>query len=123
MFQNFSPQKSGCKPQFNVSSKNWMKNFDPVSVEELAMNAKKVLEVEHWLKLMAESDRGEILLLTGPVGCGKTITVQTLAAKHKLKVSEWVTPVDIDIPTEYGENDKRMLPLGFFIIVKLGVVV
>lgn len=81
-----------------------MKNFDPTSVEDLAINTKKVQEIEHWLRLMAESNQAEILLLTGPVGCGKTITVQTLATKHKFKVSEWVTPVDIDIPTEYGER-------------------
>lgn len=88
----------------NVIGKNWMKNFDPVRVEDLAVHNKKVQEVEEWLKSHCDQNLSDILLLTGPVGCGKTITVSTLAAKHNIKVTEWITPLDIGLPSEYGKN-------------------
>lgn len=86
-----------------VSSKNWMKNFDPKCVEDLAVHIKKIQEVEEWLNLVKNSNCSDVLLLTGPVGCGKTATIQTVAAKHDIKVTEWITPLDIDMPTEYGK--------------------
>ncbi|KOB79502.1 Cell cycle checkpoint protein rad17 [Operophtera brumata] len=87
----------------NVGSRNWMKNFDPVNVEELAVHTKKVQEVEEWLKVIHTSNCSDILLLTGPVGCGKTSTLLTLASKYGIKVTEWITPLDIEMPTEYGK--------------------
>lgn len=80
-----------------------MKNFDPVNVEELAVHTKKVQEVEEWLKVVHTSNCSDILLLTGPVGCGKTSTLLTLASKYCIKVTEWITPLDIEMPTENGK--------------------
>ncbi|XP_053609797.1 cell cycle checkpoint protein RAD17 [Plodia interpunctella] len=91
----------------NVIGKNWMKNFDPVRVEDLAVHNKKVQEVEEWLKSHCDQNLSDILLLTGPVGCGKTITVSTLAAKHNIKVTEWITPLDIGLPSEYGDFEHK----------------
>ncbi|XP_037971064.2 cell cycle checkpoint protein RAD17 [Plutella xylostella] len=101
-----SPQKAGSK-LLNINHKNWMKNFDPVKVEDLAVHTKKVQEVEQWMQSMSDACRGDMLLLTGPVGCGKTVTVETLAAKYNFKVTEWITPLDIDMPTEYGDYEFR----------------
>lgn len=85
-----------------------MKNFDPVTVEDLAVNNKKIQEIDDWFKLNVSKNDGEILLLTGPVGCGKTITVQIVAAKHNIKVTEWITPLDIEMPTEYGKTSSLL---------------
>ncbi|CAH2048589.1 unnamed protein product, partial [Iphiclides podalirius] len=96
-----------CKDKFEtpmIDHKNWMKNFDPVKVEDLAVHSKKIQEIEQWLHNSSKQSYG-ILLLSGPVGCGKTATVQTIAAKHKIKITEWITPLDIEIPTDYGENE------------------
>ncbi|XP_063536398.1 cell cycle checkpoint protein RAD17 [Cydia strobilella] len=103
--ENMCSNRSGTadKSPIYIDHKNWMKNFDPVTVEDLAVNSKKIQEIEDWLKFNIQHNNSEILLLTGPVGCGKTITVRTLAAKYKVKVTEWITPLDIDIPTEYGD--------------------
>lgn len=90
-------------PIVQINHKNWMKNFDPVAVEDLAVNNKKIQEIDDWLKSNICKNDGEIMLLTGPVGCGKTITIQTIAAKHHVKVTEWITPLDIEMPTEYGK--------------------
>ncbi|CAG4956078.1 unnamed protein product [Colias eurytheme] len=87
----------------NVTSKNWMKNFDPVKVDDLAVHNKKIQEVEEWLKCSCLNSSSNMLLLSGPVGCGKTATIHTLAAKHNIKVTEWITPVDIEFPSEYGD--------------------
>lgn len=79
-----------------------MKNFNPVKVQDLAVHAKKIQEIEQWLQNNNKKSNG-ILLLSGPVGCGKTATIQTIAAKYNLKITEWITPLDIDLPTDYGE--------------------
>lgn len=80
-----------------------MKHFEPTKLEDLAVHNKKIKEVEDWLCRMCEGNHGEILLLSGPVGCGKSATIYTLASKYSIKTTEWTTPVDVDIPTEYGE--------------------
>lgn len=80
-----------------------MKTFDPTCIEDLAINVKKIQEVEEWLSIVKNSNCSDMLLLTGPVGCGKTATVQTLAKTYGMKVTEWITPLDIDMPTEYGK--------------------
>ena len=89
-----------------------MKNFDPQHVEDLAVNAKKVLEVEEWLKINCLKNSNNILLLSGSVGCGKTATVHTLASKYNIKVTEWITPLDIEYPSEFGTYSHYLfLPL------------
>ncbi|CAB3261398.1 unnamed protein product [Arctia plantaginis] len=87
--------------------KNWIKSFEPVTVEDLAVNNKKIQEVDEWIKSVCNKNNGDMLLLTGPVGCGKTITIKVLAAKHKVRVTEWITPLDIDIPSENGEYEYK----------------
>ncbi|XP_063825509.1 cell cycle checkpoint protein RAD17 [Ostrinia nubilalis] len=90
-----------------VNHKDWMKNFDPVLPEDLAVHNKKVQEVEEWLRAACAHNNSDVLLLTGPVGCGKTITVHTIAKKNNIKVTEWITPLDIDIPSDNGEFEYR----------------
>lgn len=90
--------------QANITDKNWMKNFDPHNVEDLAVNAKKVQEVEEWVKNNCVRNTNNILLLSGPVGCGKTATVQCIARKYNIKVTEWITPLDIEYPSEFGTH-------------------
>lgn len=80
-----------------------MKNFDPKTVEDLAVNNKKIQEVDEWVKTVHGRNCSDMLLLTGPVGCGKTATLRMLADKYHIKVTEWITPIDIEIPSEYGK--------------------
>ncbi|PZC79496.1 hypothetical protein B5X24_HaOG216276 [Helicoverpa armigera] len=85
--------------------KHWMKNFEPVSVEDLAVHNKKVQEVEEWVKTVSNNNNSDMLLMTGPVGCGKTATLRVLTVKYNVRITEWITPVDIDIPSENGEYE------------------
>lgn len=81
-----------------------MKNFDPKTVEDLAVNNKKIHEVDEWVQTVCGRNCSDMLLLTGPVGCGKTATLRMMADKYQIKVTEWITPIDIEIPTEYGKR-------------------
>ncbi|CAH0398386.1 unnamed protein product [Chilo suppressalis] len=91
----------------NIHHKSWMKKFDPVTVQDLAIHNKKVQDVEEWINDSCSSNHSHMLLLTGPVGCGKTATIHMLAKKHNIKVTEWITPIDIEIPSENGEFEFR----------------
>ncbi|XP_039753122.1 cell cycle checkpoint protein RAD17 [Pararge aegeria] len=97
---------NGCLP--NINDKNWMKNFNPVNVEDLAVHIKKVQEVDEWLNTACVNSNNDMLLLSGPVGCGKTATIRTLAAKHNVKITEWITPLDIEYPTEFGDYEFKV---------------
>lgn len=97
-----NPAESGAQI-ININHKNWMKNFDPKTVEDLAVNNKKIQEMDEWMKTVYGSNNSDMLLLTGPVGCGKTASLRKLADKYHIKVTEWITPIDIEIPSEYGK--------------------
>ncbi|XP_046965914.1 cell cycle checkpoint protein RAD17 [Vanessa cardui] len=89
----------------NINDKNWLKNFDPINVEDLAVHAKKIQEVDEWLKTTCVNSNNDMLFLSGPVGSGKTATVRTIASKYNIKVSEWITPLDIEYPSEFGDYE------------------
>lgn len=90
------------EPLIITDHKHWMKTFEPVNVEDLAVHNKKVQEVEEWIKNVSNHNNSDMLLMTGPVGCGKTITLHVLATKYNVRISEWITPVDIELPSENG---------------------
>lgn len=79
-----------------------MKNFDPVNIEDVAVHNKKVQEVGEWIKTACTNSNNDMLLLSGPVGSGKTATVRALASKYNIKITEWITPLDIEYPSEFG---------------------
>lgn len=90
------------KPVIITDHKHWMKTFEPINIDDLAVHNKKVQEVEDWVKTVSSNNNSDMLLMTGPVGCGKTISLRVLATKYNVRISEWITPVDIDIPSENG---------------------
>uniref|UniRef100_A0A2R9BNS5 RAD17 checkpoint clamp loader component n=1 Tax=Pan paniscus TaxID=9597 RepID=A0A2R9BNS5_PANPA len=55
----------------------------------LAVHEKKIEEVETW----QPKQDGSILLITGPPGCGKTMTKKTLSKENGIQVQEWINPV------------------------------
>ncbi|XP_045447979.1 cell cycle checkpoint protein RAD17 [Melitaea cinxia] len=92
-------------PICNINDKNWMKNFDPVNIEHVAVHNKKVQEVEEWMKTACINSNNDMLLISGPVGSGKTATVRALASKYNIKITEWITPLDIEYPSEFGDYE------------------
>jgi cell cycle checkpoint protein len=71
----------------------WTDQYSPVDLEELAVHKKKVQDVSDWIsKVTAGKDRKRLLVLKGGAGAGKTTTVQLLAQKLGLKLTEWRNP-------------------------------
>ncbi|XP_030367355.1 cell cycle checkpoint protein RAD17 isoform X4 [Strigops habroptila] len=75
---------------------------------DLAVQKKKIEEVESWLKMhilqRQPKQRGSVLLLTGPPGCGKTATIQILAKDLGVQVQEWINPISLDFTKEDLRN-------------------
>ena len=86
--------------------KNWteghgLTDFPPQILTELAVHRKKVHEVRRWLEqAFTGNDPKRLLILKGPAGAGKTITLQMLANAMKLHLSEWRNPVGSDYSSE-----------------------
>ena len=74
------------------SAELWINNHQPGNVQELAVNSKKVEEVDCWLQ--GARTGGGCLVLSGPPGCGKTATLLALAGRLELRVQEWLNPVE-----------------------------
>ncbi|NXT16851.1 RAD17 protein, partial [Prunella fulvescens] len=86
----------------------WVQRYQPESQNDLAVQKKKIEEVETWLKThifqRQPKQGGSVLLLTGPPGCGKTATLQILARDLGLQVQEWTNPLSLDFTKEDLRN-------------------
>ncbi|NXN91652.1 RAD17 protein, partial [Rhinopomastus cyanomelas] len=86
----------------------WVDRYRPETQSDLAVQKKKIEEVESWLKVhmfqKAPKQGGSVLLLTGPSGCGKTATIQILAKDLGIQVQEWTNPLSLDFIKEELRN-------------------
>uniref|UniRef100_A0A182SBP0 AAA+ ATPase domain-containing protein n=1 Tax=Anopheles maculatus TaxID=74869 RepID=A0A182SBP0_9DIPT len=87
-----------------------LENFKPTIEADLAIHVKKIEEVKLWLTEAQKMHPSfQILLITGPSGSGKSICLKTLAHAMKYDISEWTTPVDVDLyfDDEYDFEENR----------------
>ncbi|NXA04532.1 RAD17 protein, partial [Sapayoa aenigma] len=86
----------------------WVDRYKPETQNDLAVQKKKIEEVETWLKKhifqRQPKQGGSVLLLTGPPGCGKTATLHVLAKDLGLHVQEWTNPLSLDFTKEDLRN-------------------
>ncbi|XP_065519596.1 cell cycle checkpoint protein RAD17 isoform X2 [Lathamus discolor] len=86
----------------------WVDRYKPETQNDLAVQKKKIEEVEAWLKIHVlqrqPKQGGSVLLLTGPPGCGKTATIQILAKDLGVQVQEWINPISSDFTKEDLRN-------------------
>ncbi|XP_065601272.1 cell cycle checkpoint protein RAD17 [Cyrtonyx montezumae] len=86
----------------------WVDKYRPETQNDLAVQKKKIEEVEAWLKMhifqRQPKQSGCVLLLTGPAGCGKTATLQILAKDLGVQVQEWTNPVSLDFTKDDLRN-------------------
>ncbi|NXO13805.1 RAD17 protein, partial [Oriolus oriolus] len=86
----------------------WVERYKPETQNDLAVQKKKIEEVETWLKThifqRQPKQGGSVLLLTGPPGCGKTATLQILAKDLGIQVQEWTNPLSLDFTKEDLRN-------------------
>ncbi|CAA2935159.1 cell cycle checkpoint RAD17 isoform X1 [Olea europaea subsp. europaea] len=97
-------------PQFKVSSGSgtniglWVDKYKPRSLEELAVQKKKVDEVKTWfeerLRTSVKNSCSNVLLVSGQAGVGKSATVYAVASNLGAQVHEWNTPT----PTIWQEH-------------------
>lgn len=95
----------------------WVDRYSPQSQSNLAVHKKKVEEVQTWIQEHLQSDHkqrkfGNILILTGPPGAGKTATVKVLVKELRCHLQEWSNPIgqdahhqpmaSEDLPWEHG---------------------
>ncbi|TYI60412.1 hypothetical protein E1A91_D10G102100v1 [Gossypium mustelinum] len=111
-FRDFDEVLNGFKVSAGSRRSNpkelWVDKHKPSSLEELAVNKKKVEEVKSWFeeRLMApkylqdEVGRSSVLILSGQAGVGKSATVQVIASKIGAQLCEWNTPT----PTIWQEH-------------------
>ncbi|XP_008837067.1 cell cycle checkpoint protein RAD17 isoform X2 [Nannospalax galili] len=96
--------------EFLSDNEPWVDKYKPETQHELAVHKKKIEEVETWLKAEVLETKpkqgGSILLITGPPGCGKTITIKILSKEHGIQVQEWVNPV---LPDFQKDDFKELL--------------
>ncbi|NXN89923.1 RAD17 protein, partial [Bombycilla garrulus] len=86
----------------------WVERYRPETQNDLAVQKKKIEEVETWLRTHVfqrqPKQGGSVLLLTGPPGCGKTATLHILARDLGLQVQEWTNPLSLDFTKEDLRN-------------------
>ncbi|XP_052897170.1 cell cycle checkpoint protein RAD17 [Anopheles moucheti] len=80
------------------SSADLLEHFKPLQEADLAIHVKKIGELKQWLTEAQKSHPAtQFLLLTGPSGSGKSVCIKTLAQAMKYDISEWTTPVDVEL--------------------------
>ncbi|KAA3479601.1 cell cycle checkpoint protein RAD17 isoform X2 [Gossypium australe] len=108
-FRDFDEVLNGFKVSAGSRRSNpkelWVDKHKPSSLEELAVNKKKVEEVKSWFeeRLMTPKDevgRSSVLILSGQAGVGKSATVHVIASKIGAQLCEWNTPT----PTIWQEH-------------------
>ncbi|EFA07969.1 Cell cycle checkpoint protein RAD17-like Protein [Tribolium castaneum] len=106
------PSKNGTSDLSPVPKKrsfNFHQRLAPKTVPDLAVHSKKIAEVEHWLQNNVcdnknNSPNAKFLLISGPPGSGKSITIQVLCKKLSIDITEWVNPLDQDFEVCRGAN-------------------
>ncbi|KAK8619114.1 hypothetical protein V6N13_133081 [Hibiscus sabdariffa] len=108
-FRDFDEVLNGFKVSAGSRKSNakelWVDKHKPCSLEELAVNKKKVEEVKSWFEERLRTPKGEIvgssvLIISGPAGVGKSATVHVIASMLRAQLCEWNTPT----PTIWQEH-------------------
>lgn len=92
----------------NIAGKQselWLDKYAPKTVSDLAVHNKKITDVSSWLTSRLHDPGwrqpgGQLLILTGPPGVGKSAVIRTLGRAMGLDFFEWKTPT----PTQWQEH-------------------
>ncbi|KAG0458723.1 hypothetical protein HPP92_021851 [Vanilla planifolia] len=108
-FATLSEDFSDCLEDLHLARGNqywkelWIDKYKPSSVAQLAVHKKKVEEIKCWLEdrlTKSKGRSGNVLLLTGHAGIGKSATVRAIASQLGAQLCEWTTPT----PTLWQEH-------------------
>ncbi|XP_020699959.1 cell cycle checkpoint protein RAD17 isoform X5 [Dendrobium catenatum] len=110
-FAALSEDFCGCLQNFHLTRGNqctkckelWIDKYEPSSIAQLAVHKKKIEEVKCWLEdrlVTSKGSLGNVLLLTGKTGVGKSTAVRVIASQLGAQLCEWTTPT----PTLWQEH-------------------
>jgi cell cycle checkpoint protein len=83
-------------PVLSSDGRPWMERFGPLEITELAVHKRKVADVRQWLEHARTARRQQVLVLKGPAGTGKTMTVKLLTKELGISLIEWKSSVAAD---------------------------
>nr|CAD7202337.1 unnamed protein product [Timema douglasi] len=122
-FEIFGVSRKETKAIKTRHGESWLDSYAPQHTKDLAVHNKKVDELSAWMSSAVDnhSEFPMVLLITGPAGCGKTITLQVLAKNMDINVREWVNPVTftLDEGSRSDELDETPSSLSFMSLISL----
>ncbi|KPI39451.1 Cell cycle checkpoint protein RAD17 [Cyphellophora attinorum] len=75
----------------------WSERYGPTTLDELAVHKKKVTDVQQWFEAVVSGrSRQKLLVLKGPAGSGKTVTVNLVTQAVGLNTITWQNPGIVD---------------------------
>lgn len=93
-----TPIPTSSNNRFDNSQPLWLQRYAPKSVEDLAVDKKRVASLTSWLHAALEGTKTHrehapsVMALTGPAGCGKTATLQAICESLNLDLVQWTNP-------------------------------
>ncbi|KAL0275876.1 UNVERIFIED_CONTAM: hypothetical protein PYX00_003601 [Menopon gallinae] len=80
---------------------------EPRTIDDLATHPKKIDEVKNWLLRTDFLRVPPMLLITGPAGSAKTVTLRVVVSSLNMSLREWVNPMDkLEFKSEFTLVDK-----------------
>ncbi|CAF0863650.1 unnamed protein product [Brachionus calyciflorus] len=99
-----SPAKKQKENTLSLSLK-----YEPTTRADLSVHKNKIDQLSNLLDQIISKERGSILLIEGPSGCGKYITLKVLCKEKGVELVEWdpsnvnLKSFDLQIDGEYNE--------------------
>ncbi|KAJ3439148.1 cell cycle checkpoint protein rad17 [Anaeramoeba flamelloides] len=115
------------KQRSGENNKLFLDKYAPICEGDLSIHSGKRKAVKNWLNYCfsltnnrySRNTKGQILILSGPVGCGKTALVRALCSDLNCEIAEWREPIDSSSRDEnynYHINpDSKLKSLGQFL--------
>ncbi|KAJ3445374.1 cell cycle checkpoint protein rad17 [Anaeramoeba flamelloides] len=126
---NLKSQLRNQRSRNGISKNNklFMDKYAPVCEQDLSIHSGKRKAVKNWINYCfsltnnryRRNTKGQILILSGPVGCGKTALVRALCSDLNCEIAEWREPIESSSRDEnynYHINpDSKLKSLGQFL--------
>ncbi|KAG8530822.1 uncharacterized protein KY384_004179 [Bacidia gigantensis] len=95
------PRSQDVRHKDDLDKRPWVERLGPSTLQELAVNKRKVEDVKIWLEsVFTGKVPKRLLILKGPSGSGKSTTIDLLAKTMHIDLVEWSSPVGSDFSSE-----------------------